>query len=71
MRRKNRADAQGSELDNVDKAVSIWRNLAQDLEKKIEELEGKIKALEDFQVKKCEGCKYRKSYHESKEKGNG
>ena len=34
-KRKNRADAQGSELDNVDKAVTIWRKLAEDLEKKM------------------------------------
>lgn len=66
MRRKNRADAQKSELDNVDKAVSIWRNLATDLEKKIEELEEKIRVIEEAQVKKCESCKYRKAYNEQK-----
>ncbi|MBV5336902.1 MAG: hypothetical protein J0653_02625 [Deltaproteobacteria bacterium] len=31
-RRKNVADAQASELDNVDKAVTIWRKLAEQLE---------------------------------------
>ena len=66
MRRKNRADAQKTELECVEKAVTIWRNLATDLEKKIEELEEKVKALEEAQVKKCEACKYRKAYYETK-----
>jgi predicted RNase H-like nuclease (RuvC/YqgF family) len=34
-KRKNTAEAQGSELDNVDKAVTIWRKLAEDLELKL------------------------------------
>ena len=34
-KRKNTAEAQGSELDNVDKAVTIWRKLAEDLEAKL------------------------------------
>ena len=31
-RRRNTAEAQSSELDNVDKAATIWRKLAEDLE---------------------------------------
>jgi peptidoglycan hydrolase CwlO-like protein len=65
MRRKNRAEAQHSELDNIDKAISIWRSLAQDLEKKISQLESEIEFLKDGQVKKCENCKYRKYYNEN------
>jgi hypothetical protein len=33
------ADAEGSELDNVDKAVKIWRDLAECMEKRNKELE--------------------------------
>ena len=31
-RRKNNADAKTSELDNVEKAIKIWRTLSQDME---------------------------------------
>jgi peptidoglycan hydrolase CwlO-like protein len=65
-RRKNRADAGNRELDNVDKAISIWRALAQDLEKKIEKLEQQMKEMEENNKKKCDSCKYRKHYLESK-----
>lgn len=34
-RRKNSADAQASELDNVDKAATIWRNLSEQLESRL------------------------------------
>ncbi len=34
-RRKNTADAQTSELDNVDKVATIWRTLATDLEARL------------------------------------
>jgi septal ring factor EnvC (AmiA/AmiB activator) len=44
-RRKAKADAAASELENVQKAIQIWRELAQDMEKKSEQL---IQELEDM-----------------------
>lgn len=41
-RRKNNADAKSSELDNVEKAITVWRKLSEGMEKRftheIEEL---------------------------------
>lgn len=34
-RRKNSAEAQGTELDNIDKAATIWRNLSEQLESRL------------------------------------
>jgi len=36
-RRKNNADAETSELDNVSKAIKIWRELSEDMEKRFKE----------------------------------
>ena len=44
-RKKQQADIQASELDNVEKAISIWRELAQDLGKKVEDLSLRCEAL--------------------------
>jgi peptidoglycan hydrolase CwlO-like protein len=44
-RRKVTAEAKGAELDNVEKAVAIWRELATDLNKKLETLSQKCDAL--------------------------
>ncbi len=41
-RRKNTAEAQQSELDNVEKAVEIWRGIATDLEAKFNALEHRV-----------------------------
>ena len=71
MRRKYKAEARMSELDTVDKAISIWRNLAQDLEKKVDDLEQKIREMEEAQMKKCETCRYKKYYLEMKKHPNG
>jgi peptidoglycan hydrolase CwlO-like protein len=65
-RRKNRADARKSELDNVDKAVSIWRSLAQDLEKEIKDLRQEVEDIRTQQQEKCKNCRYRKFYNEQK-----
>ena len=72
-RRKYKSDTKYSELDNVDKAISIWRNLAQELkeeqkemEKQIGLLRERIREIEEGFIKKCECCKYRKFYNEHK-----
>jgi septal ring factor EnvC (AmiA/AmiB activator) len=48
-RRKNKADATASELDNVEKAIKIWRELSDELEtrmtKEINELRAENKNL--------------------------
>lgn len=44
-RRKQKAEAEGSELDNVEKAVAIWRQTAEDLHKEINELRQQIADL--------------------------
>lgn len=44
-RKKAQADLSGVELDNVDKAVRIWRGLAETLEAKVDELINEIHEL--------------------------
>lgn len=44
-RRRQTAEAKGSELDNVEHAVKIWRELATDLDKKLESLNTKCDDL--------------------------
>ncbi len=68
MRRKRKAEAIGIELGNVEKAVSIWRELSSGLEEKVKDLELKIIDIQETQKKKCENCKYRKFYNESQNK---
>lgn len=46
-RRKQTAEAEGSELDNVEKAVAIWRQTAEDLHKEINELRLQITDLKN------------------------
>lgn len=43
--RVTEATAHTSELDATEKAVAIWRNLAQDLKKEVDELRGLIAEL--------------------------
>lgn len=44
-RQKQRADIKTAELDNVEKAIHIWRSIAEDLSKKVDELTDKCEAL--------------------------
>lgn len=44
-KRKELATTRNSELDNVEKAVSIWRNMTVDLEERIKLLQGEISEL--------------------------
>lgn len=43
-RRKNRAELAGTEIENLDKAVEIWRKLAADLKKEYSDLKVEFKA---------------------------
>ena len=72
-RRKYRTELKNTELDNVDKAISIWRSLAQglneeqkEMEKQINMLREEIKRIEKGFQKKCEECKFRKFYNDYK-----
>jgi len=60
-RRKNTADAETSELDNVNKVATIWRTLATDLEQRFsreigelrkdnEQLKGQVEKMSDENV---------------------
>lgn len=71
-RRKYKAETRSAELDNIQKAVSIWRNLAKDLEeelkslkKEFSELKDQMTSLQENFIKKCEQCKYRKYYQDN------
>jgi peptidoglycan hydrolase CwlO-like protein len=44
-RRKTKAEAIGSEIDNDTKVVDLWRNWSAHLQDQIEEMEGKIAQL--------------------------
>lgn len=46
-RRKQTAEAVQSELESVEKAVSIWREIAQDLKKEMAEQGVQIQKLQD------------------------
>lgn len=41
------AEAQGAELDNVEKAVAIWRKLAEEMNAQVVELKAQVKTLAD------------------------
>lgn len=41
-RRKYRAESKANELENVEKAISIWKNLAIDLKKEVEQLKTEL-----------------------------
>lgn len=62
--RKNRQEVKNAELDNVQKAVEIWRNLSQQLEEKVRILQEKIEKIEISFQEQCENCKYRKFYED-------
>lgn len=44
--RKNKAEAEGSELGNVEKALAIYRSMVKDLSDKVKELEDQVERLE-------------------------
>lgn len=50
-KRKSKADAQNSELDAAGKAVTIWRQLAEEFKNQVEELRKEIKKLSEENAK--------------------
>lgn len=53
-RKKNAADVESVELDNVEKAVAIWRSLATDLRAEISSLKAEVEELRNQQA--CPDC---------------
>lgn len=45
--RKRTAEAQGSELDNVQKAVTIWQGLAEDLRQEVASMKVELSKLQE------------------------
>jgi cell division protein FtsB len=67
--RKNKAETLAVELQNVQQVVKLWKDLTDELTRKVTALEKEIvklrKELEDIEranQKKCETCKYKKAY---------
>lgn len=46
-RRKNKIEADSNEIDNLDKAVAMWRTIAEDLKKENEEKRKQEKGMRD------------------------
>ena len=46
-KRKASADARSTEMDSVDKAITIWRELAQDFKTEVEELRVEVSQLRE------------------------
>ena len=44
-RRKTNAEAKGSELENVEQAIKIWRETAEKLSKRVDELSAEVDEL--------------------------
>lgn len=44
-RRKNNAEASSAELENIEKAITIWREQAEKLSEQVQKLEGEIAKL--------------------------
>lgn len=61
------AQASSSELDATEKAVAIWRNLAQDLKEEVDELRLLINELREENLKLKEEISHLKSRVESGE----
>lgn len=53
-RKRNKAEAEAVELDNVEKAVAIWRTLATDLKAEIATLKAEVEQLRQQQA--CPDC---------------
>lgn len=45
QRKKDAAEIKTAEIENVEKAIAIWRNLAQDMRNQVDELKTEVKYL--------------------------
>ncbi len=63
-RKKQSAEVESTELDNVNKATSIWRELAEDLKKQVDDLrEGQQRIFEENSLLREEVVKLEKKVH--------
>lgn len=49
-RKKNNADAKMSELDVIEKAIAVWRNIAEDWQKRYDALQQRYDELHERQI---------------------
>lgn len=47
QRKKESAETKTAEIENVERAITIWRNLAQDMRKQVDELKVEITKLSE------------------------
>lgn len=47
QRKRDAADIKNAEIENVEKAIAIWRNLAQDMRTQVDELKAEVKHLSE------------------------
>jgi peptidoglycan hydrolase CwlO-like protein len=45
QRKRDAAEIKTAEIENVEKAIEIWRNLASDMRKQVDELKAEVKQL--------------------------
>ncbi len=53
-RRKNAADAKSSELDNTNKAIVIWRETAEELNKQLQEYMHELNSIKELNSQMAE-----------------
>ncbi len=61
-RKKSNAEAKGSEMDNVEQAIKIWRETAERLNARVEELSKEIDELRNDLITVHRENKYLKDY---------
>lgn len=69
-RKKENVEIKGSELDNTEKAVKLWREMAEELKKQVDELSGKVDNLmTEVHSLRLENAELRTKIDENKRKG--
>jgi predicted RNase H-like nuclease (RuvC/YqgF family) len=68
-RRKNKVEVNAMELQNAQQVVKLWKDLYDELNRKVVAMEREIASLrkemgdiERTSQKKCETCKYKRAY---------
>jgi len=70
-KRKEDVEVKGSELDNTEKAVKLWREMAEELKKQVDELSGKVDTLmQEVHNLRLENAELRQNIDANKRKGN-
>lgn len=70
-KRKEDVEVKSSELDNTEKAVKLWREMAEELKKQVDELSGKVDTLmSEVHSLRMENAELRNKIDANKRKGN-